>query len=101
VFLEIKIKLLRRLQRINTKTNKRVRERKRDTTIYTGSSHKSRVVQSPCTSKGFHYNHTRLQVAQAHKQETSFAQVSQYKRLLTAQAHKQETSKQSNIEIQK
>jgi hypothetical protein len=83
------------------RVRERERERKEHTNIYPGSSHKPRVVQSPCTSKGFHYNHTRLQVAQAHKQETSFAQVSQYKRLLTAQAHKQETSKQSNIEIQK
>jgi len=37
--------------------------------IYTGSSHNAGVVQSLCTSKGFHYNHSALQFAQGHNQK--------------------------------
>jgi len=32
--------------------------------FYTDSSHNTGVVQSPCTFKGFHYNHIGLQIAQ-------------------------------------
>ena len=39
--------------------------------FYTCSSYNPGIVQSPCTSKRFHYNHTRLQIAQGHLQETS------------------------------
>lgn len=70
---------------VRERETERGRERERD------SRHKSiilvpptRVVQSPCTFKGFHYNHTRLQLlkdtinrisnAQAQKQETFNAQ---------------------------
>ena len=43
-----------RMQRYKLNTE---RWRERDTqNNYTNSSHKMRVVQSPCTSKGFHYN---------------------------------------------
>jgi len=46
-------------------------ERKQTQQFYTGSFHNTRVVQSPCTSKRFHYNHTWLQIAQGLFQETS------------------------------
>ena len=39
--------------------------------FYTGSSHNTVVVQSPCTFKGFHCNHSGLQIAQGPFQETS------------------------------
>ena len=63
--------------------------------IYTGSSHKPRVVQSPCTSKGFHYNHQDYKCSSS-QQETSNAQVTPYKRLPNAQAHWRETSNNKN-----
>jgi len=62
----------------------RERERERESRhkqIYTGSSHNKGVAKFPCTSKGFHYNLTRLQLLK----DSS-------KRLPNAQAHLQETS---------
>jgi len=38
------------------------RERERERAIYNGFSHKTGVVQSPCTSKRFHYNLNRFQM---------------------------------------
>jgi len=55
------------MQRIKYKTHRESRHK----TIYTGSSHNTGVVQSPCTFKGFHYNHSGLQIAQGLFQETS------------------------------
>jgi hypothetical protein len=50
--------------------------------IYIGSSHRPKVVQSPCTSRGFHYNLTRLQLLKHTDKRLLNAQVSQNKRLL-------------------
>jgi hypothetical protein len=45
----------------------------RHKTIYTGSSNKTRLVQSPCIFKEFHYNHIDYNCS-SNKQEISFAQ---------------------------
>jgi len=39
--------------------------------FYTDSTYNLGVVQSHCTFKGFHYNHSELQITQWHFQETS------------------------------
>jgi len=54
----------------NTKINSQ-REKAHTKQFYTGSSHNTEVFQSPCISKGFHYNHSGLQIAQGLFQETS------------------------------
>jgi hypothetical protein len=61
------------MQRINTEHKDKERERERVDTkqFYIGSSHNTGVVQSPCNSKRFHYNHSGLQIAQGPFQETS------------------------------
>ena len=79
----------------------REREREQTQAIYTSSSHNIGVVQSPCTSKGFHYSQYLLQLlkdsskrlpnAQAHLQKTSILKVTT-KRLPLAQGQLQETS---------
>ena len=67
--------------------------------IYTGSSHKPRVVQSPCTSKGFHYNHTRLQLLKHTARDFLCSSIT-IQETSNAQAHKQETSKTNYKETQ-
>jgi hypothetical protein len=91
------------LQRIRTQnTIKREGgERERGKQFYIGSPQKSRVLQSPYTLKGVHYNLKRLQMlkhtskrlpnAQVQQQETSYAQALS-KKLLNAQVQQQETS---------
>lgn len=61
------------MQRIKTEHKDKETEREKANTkqFFIGSSHNTGVVQSPCTSKGFHYNHSGLQIAQGHLQETS------------------------------
>jgi hypothetical protein len=64
--------------------SEREREIERDKQFYIGSLHKSRLLQSPCTSKGVHYNLNRLELlkhtskrlpnAQVQQQEASYAQ---------------------------
>jgi len=41
--------------------DKDLEREERQKTIYIGSSYNTRVVQSPCTSKRFHYNQSWLQ----------------------------------------
>ena len=73
------------------------REKREEITqeIYTGSSHKPRVVQSPCTSKGFHYNHTRLQMFKPTARDF-LCSSNTIQETSNAQAHKQETSNTNN-----
>jgi hypothetical protein len=61
------------MQRINVKhKDKETMREKGDTKqFYIGSSHNTGVVQSPCTSKGFQYNYSGLQISQGLFQETS------------------------------
>ena len=83
-------------------TDTKMRERERERwAIYTGPSHKTWVVQSPFTFKGFHYNHYWLQLlkdysnelpnVQAYLQETSNSQ-GYFQETFIAQGQLQETS---------
>jgi len=62
------------MQQIKTKHKDKEIEKDKEGTneFYTGFSHNTGVVQSSCTSKGFHYNHTRLQIALGPFRKTSW-----------------------------
>jgi len=72
--------------------DKRESERERERAIYTGSHHKTGVVRSPCTSKGFHYNLTRLQLFKDTSKRLSNAQANMQDNF-NSQSQLKETSK--------